>query len=136
MRHWSSPILALALTASIASVSHAQPPESEPAVSFADLELRLPPQSFLVVTDQEGRRTGGRFIGIERNTLSIKTDRPVTFSQPDIQMVQRRLPDSVLDGGVIGFAVGMAVPLIICTSRSDSSETAGCAIGAAGFGGL
>jgi hypothetical protein len=136
MRHWHLPMFALALTASIASVSHAQTPESEPAATFADLALRLPPQSFLVVTDQQGRRTGGRLIGIERSTLSIKTDRPVTFSQPDVQIVQRKLPDSVLDGGVIGFAIGMALPLIVCTSISDSSETVGCAIGAAGFGGL
>lgn len=136
MRHWNSAILALALTASIASVTHAQTLESEPATTFADLALRLPPQSFLVVTDQQGRRTGGRLIGIEGSTLSIEKDRPVAFSQPDVRIVQRKLPDSVLDGGLIGFAIGMAVPLIVCTSRSDSSETAGCAIGAAGFGGL
>src|SRR4029453_1948558 len=136
MRHWHLPILALALTASIASVTHAQTLEPEPATTFADLALRLPPRSFLVVTDQQGQRTGGRLIGIERSTLSIKTDRPVTFSQPDVQIVQRQLPDSVLDGGLIGFAIGMTVPLIVCTSRSDSSETAGCAIGAVGFGGL
>ena len=136
MRHWRSPVLALALTTSIGSISHAQTLEPEPATTFADLALRLPPQSFLVVTDQQGQRTGGRLIGIERSTLSIKTDRPVTFSQPDVQIVQRKLPDSVFDGGLIGFAIGMAVPLIVCTSRSDSSETAGCAVGAAGFGGL
>src|SRR4029453_3605038 len=136
MRHWHLPILALALTASIASVSHAQTLEPEPATTFADLALRLPPQSFLIVTDQQGQRTGGRLIGIERSTLSINTDRPVPFSQPDVQIVQRKLPDRILDGRLIGFALGMGGPLGVCTSRSDSSETVGCAIGAAGFGGL
>jgi len=136
MRHVKSAMFALVLTASTPFTTSAQTPEPEPATTFPELALRLPPQSFVIVTDQQGRRSAGRLIGIERDTLSIRTDRALSFGQSEVQRVQRKIPDSVLNGGFIGFAIGMAAPLIVCTSISDSSETVGCAIGAAGFGGL
>lgn len=136
MRYWSCTMFALVLTTSISSVSHAQTAEPAAATTFSDLTLRLPPRSFLVVTDRQGRETGGKLIGIERGMLSIQGRRSVTFSEPEVQLVRQKLPDSVLDGGLIGFAIGMVGPLIVCTSRSDSSETVGCAIGSVGFGGL
>jgi len=136
MRHVKSTVLAIVLAALIPAAGSAQEPEADPAATFSDLALRLPAQSFVIVTDQQGRRTTGRLIGIERDALSIRTDRALSFRQSEVQQVQRKIPDRVLDGGLIGFAIGMAAPLIVCTSISDSSETAGCALGSVAFGGL
>ena len=46
------------------------------------------------------------------------------------------MPDSILNGGFIGLAIGTAGPLVVCTSVGDSSETPGCVAGSLGFGGL
>lgn len=136
MRYWTCTLFALVLVTSISSTSEAQTEESAAATTFSDLTLRLPPHSFVVVTDQQGRETRGKLSGIDRGRLSIQGLHPVTFWEPEVQLVRRRMPDRVLDGGIIGFAIGTLGPLIVCTSRSDSSETVGCAIGAVGFGGL
>ena len=123
MRHVKSTVLAIVLAALIPAAGSAQEPEADPAATFSDLALRLPAQSFVIVTDQQGRRTTGRLIGIERDALSIRTDRALSFRQSEVQQVQRKIPDRVLDGGLIGFAIGMVAPLTVCTSISDSSET-------------
>jgi hypothetical protein len=129
-------IAAVAIAALAPTPGSAQTPEPEPATTFADLTPRLPAEATLIVTDQQGRQTTGRLIGIEADTLLIRTGRTLSFRQPDVRQVQRKVPDRVLDGGFLGFAIGTIVPMVVCTIRSDSSETAGCVIGSIGFGGL
>ena len=136
MRHLRSTCFSLVLAMCAPARGFAQAAEPDPATTFSDLTLTLPAQSLIVVTDQQGRENAGRLIGIDRSTLSIQGRRPVTFSESEVQLVRQKIPDSVLNGGVIGFAIGTLAPLIVCTSRSDSSETVGCTIGAVGFGGL
>ena len=136
MQELKSIAFAVGLALLTPTLISAQTAEPDPATTFSDLTLRLPPESFIVVTDRQGRESGGKLIGIDRGVLSIQGLRPVTFSEPEVQLVRRKMPDRVLDGGFIGFAIGMVGPLIVCTSRSDSSETVGCAIGSVGFGGL
>lgn len=137
MLHLTLTVVALHIVALTPSTTGAQPLEPDPATTFADLALRLPVRSFVIVTDQQGRRTQGELTGIGGDTLSMKTaGRAVTFSRPDVQHVQRRVSDSMLNGAFIGLAIGAAGPLIVCTSIGDSSETAGCAVGSLGFGGL
>lgn len=55
---------------------------------------------------------------------------------PAIASAQPPARDSVWNGAFIGMAIGTAGPLIVCTVRSDSSETVGCVVGSVGFGGL
>jgi hypothetical protein len=136
MRHVKATVFAIVLAALTPAGGSAQEPEADPATTFSDLALRLPAQSFIIVTDQQGQRTTGRLIGIDGDALSLGTDRALSFRQSDVQQVQRKIPDRILDGGLIGFAIGMAGPLIVCTSISDSSETSACALGSVAFGGL
>lgn len=137
MCHVKVAALALGLAASIPFGVCAQALESEPATTFADLALRLPERSFVIVTDQRGRQTEGELTGVDGDTLSVETaGRAVTFTRPEVQQVQRKVPDSFLNGALIGLAIGTAGPLIVCTSIGDSSETAGCVTGSLGFGGL
>lgn len=138
MRHVKSTVFALCLAALLfPSATSAQTPQPDAATTFADLALRLPIRSSVIVTDQQGRRTQGELTGIDGDTLSMKTaGRAVTFSRSDVQQVQRNISDSFLNGAFIGLAIGAAGPLIVCTSIGDSSETAGCVTGSLGFGGL
>jgi hypothetical protein len=64
MRHVISTVFAIVLAALIPAAGSAQESEADPATTFSDLVLRLPAQSFVIVTDQQGRRTTGRLIGI------------------------------------------------------------------------
>jgi hypothetical protein len=136
MRNLSATVFAIGLAAFVPDAGFAQASEPEPVTTFAELAPRLPAGSPVVVTGIDGRRVTGMLIRIERDTLSITADRAIAFRQSDVRHVQRRIPDSVLNGGFLGFAIGMAGPLIVCTSISDPSETPSCAIGSVAFGGL
>ena len=136
MRKVRSAVFALGLAAVTSSTGFAQTPNPEPATTFPELALRLPPQSFVVVTNQQGQRFSGKLIGIERDTLSIQADRAIKFAQTDVQHLQRKIPDSILDGGFLGFAAGMLGPMFVCMTISDSSETPSCVVYSIGFGGL
>ena len=136
MRHLKS-CLSLVLTVCAPCAGFAQAAEDPAAAAtFLDLSLRLPAKSFVVVTDQQGREQRGRLISIDHGALTIQGSRRVTFAEPDVKLVRQKMPDRILEGGLIGFAIGTLAPLAVCTTRSDSSETVGCAIGSVGFGGL
>lgn len=136
MCHVTSTIAGVAIAALISTPGSAQTSGPEPATTFVDLAPRLPPESTLIVTDRQGRQTRGKLIGIEDDALLIRKGGTLSFRQSDVRQIQRKLPDRVLDGGLLGFAIGTIAPLAVCTIRSDSSETVGCVIGSVGFGGL
>jgi hypothetical protein len=136
MYHVKLAIAAVAIAVSVPAPGSAQTTAPEPATTFPDLATRLPAESSLIVTDQQGRRITGRLIRIEHDALSVRADRSLTFRQSEVRLVQRKVPDRVLDGGLLGFAIGTIAPLAVCTIRSDSSETVGCVVGSIGFGGL
>ena len=129
-------VAALVSAAFISSPAAAQTLALEPATTFRELALRVPPDALLVVADQEDQQQAGRLVGIDTGTLTIQSLRRITFAEPDVKVVRQKMPDRILDGGLIGFAIGTLAPLAVCTSRSDSSETVGCAIGSVAFGGL
>ena len=136
MSHRTCTLLAIAVATSFPLSSRAQTADPAAATTFSDLTLRLPAKSFIVVTDQQGREERGRLVGISSGTVTIEGRVRVAFTEPEVKVVRRKMPDRVIDGGLIGFAIGTLAPLAVCTIRSDSSETVGCAIGSAGFGGL
>jgi len=136
MRHLKL-CLSLVLTVCAPGAGFAQlADEPAAATTFSDLSLRLPATSFVVVTDQQDREQRGRLISISPGTLTIQGRGRVTFAEPHVKLVRQKMPDRILDGGLIGFAIGTLAPLAVCTIRSDSSETVGCAIGSVAFGGL
>ena len=136
MRDITFAVFAIGFALFIPARGLAQSPEPDPSTTFADLALRLPAESSVIVTDQQGRRITGRLIGIKQDVLSVRTERALTLRQAEVQLVQRKVPDSTLDGGFLGFAIGMIVPMAICMTRSDSSETPSCVLGSVAFGGL
>lgn len=130
-------VFALGLAASVPSGAGAQTPGPDVATTFADLAPRLREQSHVIVTDRQGRRTEGELTAIDKDVLSVKTPAAaLTFTQPEVQQVERNVPDSFLNGALMGLAIGAAGPLIVCTSIGDSSETVGCVVSSLGFGGL
>jgi hypothetical protein len=59
-----------------------------------------------------------------------------TFKDTEVREVQQRIPDSNVDGALIGLAVGWLPAAIYCSSISDSSETSPCFGEALIYGGL
>ena len=127
-------VVLVALTPSMTDAQTAGPPA---ASTFDDLALRLPSRSFVIVTDRQGRRVRGELVRVDRDALTVKTaERALTFRLPEVLEVQQNVPDSFLNGALMGLAIGAAGPLIVCTSIGDSSETLGCVASSLGFGGL
>ncbi len=105
--------------------------------TFAGLAPQLPAGTTVVVTDTNGRRVKGKLTELTTESLTILTGSGgQTFARSTVREVQKQIPDSKLDGGLIGFAAGWGVPAAVCTGRSDSSETGSCVAGTLVFGGL
>jgi hypothetical protein len=89
------------------------------------------------VTDTKGLDVKGRLTALSEQSLSVFSEgRTQTFGLPDVSEVRQQIPDSLLNGGLIGLAAGFALPAMLCTSRSDASETEFCLFGTFLFGGL
>ena len=128
-------VMAVAL---LPSMAHAQA-TANAATTFAEIASRsnVKTGASLVVTDSSGQRIRGKLTTVSGDALSIWVDgRTRTFTNQQVREVQHRLKDSKIEGALIGLAAGWLVPSIVCTSRSDSSETLGCVLDTLLLGGL
>ena len=110
-----------------------------PATTFSEIAsgANVKAGASLVITDSSGLRTRGKLTTLSSDTLSIRANgRTRTFTNQEVREVQQRLNDSKIEGALIGFAAGWLVPALVCTTRSDSSETLGCVLDSLLPGGL
>lgn len=110
-----------------------------PVGTFAEIASRgnLKTGTTLIVTEPSGRSVKGKLTAITADAVSLRiNDRTLTFTDRQVRELRQRLTDSKIEGALIGFAVGWLVPAIVCTSRSDSSETVGCQLDTLLLGGL
>ena len=123
------------------SVARAQPAPNAglPVATFGEIASRVNVKAgpTLIVTDSSGQRVRGTLTAISSDALSILTgSRTLTFRDQQVREVQQRLTDGKGEGAFLGFVAGWLVPAIVCTSRSDGSETYGCVLGTLLLGGL
>ena len=99
-----------------------------PATTLSELATLVTPEMTVILTDRAGDSVRGRVMSISERSLAFAGhNKP--FTEGDCREVRARLRDSPWDGGAIGFAVGFAISALVCTSRSDSSETIPCVVG-------
>jgi len=81
--------------------------------SFRDLQFLVAPGDRVQVVDVTGRRISGRIAELDASGLSIRTgDGDRTFRQEDVSVIRQKNHDSVLNGVLIGAAVGAGLGLI------------------------
>ena len=86
--------------------------QSVPA-SFRDLQFLVGPGDRVVVVDASGGTIKGRISELDGSTLSIKSgDRERRFREDDVEVIRQRDHDSVLNGVLIGAAVGAGLGLV------------------------
>jgi hypothetical protein len=110
-----------------------------PATTFSEIAsgANVKAGASLVITDSSGLRTRGKLTTLSSDILSIRANgRTRTFTNQEVREVQQRLNDSKIEGALIGLAAGWLVPALVCTTRSDSSETLGCVLDSLLPGGL
>jgi hypothetical protein len=137
--HWLGVfVLAVAVLPSAAR-AQVTPDAALPATSFAEIASRagLKSGASLVITDSSGQRIRGKLTTVTSDTLSIRANgRTRAFTNQEVREVQQRLNDSKIEGALIGLAAGWLAPALVCTSRSDSSETLGCVLDTLLLGGV
>jgi hypothetical protein len=110
-----------------------------PATTFSEIAsgATVKAGASLVITDSSGLRTRGKLTTLSSDILSIRANgRTRTFTNQEVREVQQRLNDSKIEGALIGLAAGWLAPALVCTSRSDSSETLGCVLDTLLLGGV
>lgn len=119
-------------------VTAAQTPSDAARIGTpSSLAARLPVGTTVIVKERSGASVKGTVSTLTPESITLLADRQErTFARSEILEIRKRIPDSSLDGAFIGMGIGFAVPYVVCSSRSDASETAGCAAGAFGLGGV
>jgi hypothetical protein len=83
---------------------------SQPATSFAELPRVLPADTPIVLRLVSGEVVQGRVDAVEGARLSIREhDRVRWIGEADIARVDRRTPDSIANGLIIGAGIGASI---------------------------
>ena len=81
--------------------------------SLRDLQFLVAPGDRIVIVDAAGAETKGRISKLDGSTLSIKSGGGERrFGEEDLVVIRQRNRDSVLNGVLIGAAVGAGLGLI------------------------
>jgi hypothetical protein len=81
--------------------------------SFRDLQFLVGQGDRVVVVDASGGKTKGRISELDGSTLSIASgDGERRFREDDVVIIRQRNHDSVLNGVIIGAAVGAGLGLV------------------------
>jgi hypothetical protein len=104
----------------------------EPATSLDQLKLLLEAGNKVTLVDLSGNSSKGRIERIAPDALDLKVkDKVLTFTEKDIRQITQKKQDSVLNGILIGAAVGFGATLPFNLAIADESETGlACALSA------
>ena len=110
-------ILALAAATLTAPLAEAQ------RVSFDRLALHLDQGDRVTVTDGAGHERQGRILDLSSSTLSLQVDGlRHDLDRADVSVIRRRERDSLKNGATIGFAVGMAAPVMTALALFGTAD--------------
>jgi hypothetical protein len=104
-----------------------------PARSFDQLGVLVPAGDKVIVTDRSGQEIKGRLVRLATEALTLEVDGQVTtLEQANVRLVRHRWNDPVLNGVLIGTAVGAGAGIAFVMAWCE--ETHECENEAAGAG--
>jgi hypothetical protein len=125
-----------ALIILVAATAEAQ----ELAGTFDQLRVLVKPGDKLTVTDGSGQRVEGRVSSLSSSALDlIVSGRPRQFLSTDIDTIEKRGPDSLKNGALIGLAIGGgigAAGMIALAGTAEEHAGALVAMGVLIYGGI
>ena len=109
----------------------------QPAQSFAQLQVLLAPGETIWLTDADGREVEGRLRQLTPDAVQVDVDgQGRTWEASQVRSIRHRHNDSVVNGALIGGAVGAGVyaGLVAALCSEGSNCRGGQAVGAVAAG--
>jgi hypothetical protein len=93
------------------------------AHSFAELASMVSVGQTITVTDAPGAEIKGRVAQLSPRSLTLAFDAATRdFAESEVRLIQQKRPDSLLNGTLIGAAVGAGVPLVLVAAFCAADE--------------
>ncbi len=111
----------------------------ELAGTFDQLRVLVKPGDTLTVIDGSGQRVEGRVSSLSSSALDLTVSgRPRQFLSTDINTIEKRGPDSLKNGALIGLAIGGGIGAagMIALAGTADNPAALMAVGALVYGGI
>lgn len=125
-----------ALIILVAATAEAQ----ELAGTFDQLRVLVKPGDTLTIVDDSGRRVEGKVSSLSASALSLTVSgTPRQFQSAEVNTIEKRGPDSLKNGALIGLAIGGgigAVGMIALAATAESNPGAFVAAGMFMYGGI
>jgi hypothetical protein len=125
-----------ALIILVAATAEAQ----ELAGTFDQLRVLVKPGDTLTVVDDSGQRVEGKVSSLSASALSLTVSgTPRQFLSTDVNSIEKRGPDSLRNGALIGLAIGGgigAAGMIALAATAEDNVGAFMAIGVLMYGGI
>jgi hypothetical protein len=111
----------------------------ELAGTFDQLRVLVRPGDKLTVIDDSGQRVEGRVSSLSSSALDLTVSgKPRQFLSTDINTIEKRGPDSLKNGALIGLAIGGGIGAagMIALAGTADNPAALVAVGALMYGGI
>lgn len=125
------PIVALLLLISV-------PAEAQQiAGTFDQLRVLIKQGDTLTITDGAGQRMQGKLSELSTSSLVLDVSGALRqFQESDVNTIERRGPDSLKNGALIGLGIGGALGALAIAAAASEGETAFGVIAAALYSGI
>jgi hypothetical protein len=111
----------------------------ELAGTFDQLRVLVKPGDTLTVVDDSGQRVEGKVSSLSASALSLTVSgKPRQFLSTDIDTIEKRGPDSLKNGALIGLAIGGGIGAagMIALAATADNPGAFVAVGLLMYGGI
>jgi hypothetical protein len=111
----------------------------ELAGTFDQLRVLVKPGDTLIVTDETGARVRGKVSQLSGTALVLDVSRALRrFQESDVDTIERRGPDSLKNGALIGLAIGggLAAAAIAAAVSADDMQAGWFLIAVPVYGGI
>lgn len=112
----------------------------ELAGTFDQLRVLVKPGDTLTVIDGSGQRVEGKMSSLSSSMLNLTVaGQPRQFLNADVNTIEKRGPDSLKNGALIGLAIGGglgAVAMAALAATAEDNAGAFVAVGALIYGGI
>ena len=119
----------------VASAAEAQ----ELAGTFDQLRVLVKPGDTLTVIDVAGQRVRGKVVSLSNSALNLTiSGTPRQFLTTDVNTIEKRGPDSLKNGALIGLAIGGGIGTVgmLALVSTDDNPGAIAIVGALMYGGI
>lgn len=95
----------------------------DPVATFDQLNTRLKVGETVYVTDTQGREREGTILELSALSLTLDHHGAQKLAVTEVQLVQKRQRDSLVNGALIGLAIGAVVGAgLVAASKCDPGE--------------